>query len=232
MPGRRRRHWSAGSYPLIRACSTRLHASALAAPARRHAVAGGDLAQRLAVQAQMACQLHRAGARGRRQCPRMAAITLEHALRAAQVRPASRPTGGHAWLAGSSRDAAGKPIRSLETPESQAALLVSDDPAETARTVGDDPGGPRKRQDAAQMLQRLAGDWQQRGELAGPGRLPGLVRVRGDARAGARLRASLVDERNLAWPSAWQVARKEGQVDCSWPWAACTCWGRRRSARS
>ncbi len=57
-----------------------------------------------------------------------------------------------------------KPVRSLETPESQAALLVSDDPAETARTVGDlldelEAGkGPA-------MLRRLAGDWQ-RGDLA------------------------------------------------------------------
>ena len=57
-----------------------------------------------------------------------------------------------------------KPIRSLETPESQAALLVSDDPAETARTVGDaldDLEGGK----GLQMLQRLAGDWQ-RGDLA------------------------------------------------------------------
>jgi len=57
-----------------------------------------------------------------------------------------------------------KPIRSLETPESQASLLVSDDPAETARTVGDVldelEGGNSPR-----MLQRLAGDWQ-RGDLA------------------------------------------------------------------
>ncbi len=57
-----------------------------------------------------------------------------------------------------------KPIRSLETPESQAALLVSDDPAETARAVGDvldDLEGGK----SPQMLQRLAGDWQ-RGDLA------------------------------------------------------------------
>ena len=58
----------------------------------------------------------------------------------------------------------GKPIRSLETPESQASLLVSDDPAETARTVGEVldelEGG-----NGPQMLQRLAGDWQ-RGDLA------------------------------------------------------------------
>lgn len=57
-----------------------------------------------------------------------------------------------------------KPIRSLETPESQASLLVSDDPAETARSVGDvldDLEGGK----SPQMLQRMAGDWQ-RGDLA------------------------------------------------------------------
>ena len=57
-----------------------------------------------------------------------------------------------------------KPIRSLETPESQASLLVSDDPVETARAVGDVldelEGG-----NGPQMLQRLAGDWQS-GDLA------------------------------------------------------------------
>ena len=57
-----------------------------------------------------------------------------------------------------------KPVRSLETPESQAHLLVSDDPAETAATVVQvldelDAGtGPK-------MLARLAGDWA-RGDLA------------------------------------------------------------------
>jgi uncharacterized protein YbaP (TraB family) len=57
-----------------------------------------------------------------------------------------------------------KPVRSLETPESQATLLVSDDPAETERSVGDlldelESGkGPK-------VLQRLADDWQ-RGDLA------------------------------------------------------------------
>ena len=56
-----------------------------------------------------------------------------------------------------------KPVRSLETPESQARLLVSDDPAETEHAVADlmdelESGkGPK-------MLQRLAGDWQ-RGDL-------------------------------------------------------------------
>jgi uncharacterized protein YbaP (TraB family) len=56
-----------------------------------------------------------------------------------------------------------KPIRSLETPEAQARLLVSDDPAETAAAVAqvldelESGKGPA-------MLQRLAGDWQ-RGDL-------------------------------------------------------------------
>ena len=56
-----------------------------------------------------------------------------------------------------------KPVRSLETPESQAALLVSDDPAETARAVGavlDELEGGR----SPAMLKRLAGDWE-RGDV-------------------------------------------------------------------
>lgn len=56
-----------------------------------------------------------------------------------------------------------KPIRSLETPELQAALLVSDDPAETARTVSDllvelEAGNGER------ILGRLADDWH-RGDL-------------------------------------------------------------------
>ena len=66
-------------------------------------------------------------------------------------------------LAGVARSA-GKAIRSLETPESQASLLVSDDPAETARSVGDVLDELEAGR-SAQMLQRLAGDWQ-RGDLA------------------------------------------------------------------
>ena len=57
-----------------------------------------------------------------------------------------------------------KPVRSLETPESQAALLVSDDPVETVRNVGDvldEIENPR----SARLLQRLAVDWE-RGDLA------------------------------------------------------------------
>jgi len=56
-----------------------------------------------------------------------------------------------------------KPIRSLETPEAQAALLVDDDPRETARAVAQvldelDSGK------APEVLRRLAGDWA-RGDL-------------------------------------------------------------------
>ena len=67
------------------------------------------------------------------------------------------------FLAGMARGL-NKPIRSLETPESQASLLVSDDPAETARSVGEllDELEQGK---GAPMLQRLARDWQ-RGDLA------------------------------------------------------------------
>ncbi len=52
----------------------------------------------------------------------------------------------------------GKPVRSLETAESQAALLVSDDPAETARSVAetlDDLEGGH----GPAMLKRMAADW-------------------------------------------------------------------------
>lgn len=56
-----------------------------------------------------------------------------------------------------------KPLRSLETPESQAELLVSDDPAETARAVAavlDELEGGK----APAMLKRLAADWE-RGDI-------------------------------------------------------------------
>ena len=51
-----------------------------------------------------------------------------------------------------------KPVRALETPELQAALLVSDDPRETARTVGDLLGELEAGR-APRILGRLAGDW-------------------------------------------------------------------------
>ncbi len=70
--------------------------------------------------------------------------------------------GVDTFLAGLARGM-NKPLRSLETPESQAALLVSDDPAETERAVAqvldelDSGKGPA-------VLRRLAGDWN-RGDL-------------------------------------------------------------------
>ena len=70
--------------------------------------------------------------------------------------------GVDVFLAGMARGLK-KPIRSLETPEAQASLLVSDDPAETARSVGellDELEGGK----GTQILQRLASDWQ-RGDL-------------------------------------------------------------------
>ncbi len=93
--------------------------------------------------------------------PEMQAITLD--LMAARQFGLYPEYGIDMVVAGVARTTH-KPIRSLETPESQAGLLVSDDPAETARSVGDVldelEGGK-----SPQMLQRLAGDWQ-RGDLA------------------------------------------------------------------
>jgi uncharacterized protein YbaP (TraB family) len=93
--------------------------------------------------------------------PEMQAVTLEVMQGRASGLYADYGIDG--VLAGMGR-AMKKPLRSLETPESQTRLLVSDDPAETQATVGavmdelEGGSGP-------QMLQRLAGDWQ-RGDLA------------------------------------------------------------------
>lgn len=86
-----------------------------------------------------------------------------------------------------------KPIRSLETPESQAALLVSDDPAETARSVGEIldelEGG-----DGPRVLGRLADDWH-RGDfddMSAYGQWCGCMKTPEERADYARL----VDERN------------------------------------
>jgi uncharacterized protein len=55
------------------------------------------------------------------------------------------------------------PVRALETPESQLALLVSDDPAVTLRTVSD-VLDELESGDSARILDRLADDWH-RGDL-------------------------------------------------------------------
>jgi uncharacterized protein YbaP (TraB family) len=86
-----------------------------------------------------------------------------------------------------------KPVRALETPELQAGLLVSNDPAETADTVGavlDELEGGK----SAQMLQRLAGDWQ-RGDLADLGAYESWCECLETPRQRADF-AKLVDERN------------------------------------
>jgi uncharacterized protein YbaP (TraB family) len=97
--------------------------------------------------------------------PEMQAVTLEVME--------GRQTGLYAdygidgVLAGMGR-ALKKTVRSLETPESQTRLLVSDDPAETQATVSavmDELEGGK----SPQMLARLAGDWQ-RGDLDDLGR--------------------------------------------------------------
>ncbi|MEP6505528.1 MAG: TraB/GumN family protein [Betaproteobacteria bacterium] len=88
-----------------------------------------------------------------------------------------------------------KPIRSLETPEAQARLLVSDDPAETAATVdqvlADLEGGK-----GPAMLQRLAGDWQ-RGDLDDLGAYASWCGCM-DTRQQRADFVKLVDERNPA----------------------------------
>jgi uncharacterized protein YbaP (TraB family) len=92
--------------------------------------------------------------------PEMRAVTLE-VMEGRQV--GLYPAYGiDTFVAGLARGLK-KPIRSLETPEAQAQLLVSDDPAETATAVAqvlDDLEGGQ----GPAMLQRLADDWQ-RGDL-------------------------------------------------------------------
>jgi uncharacterized protein YbaP (TraB family) len=86
-----------------------------------------------------------------------------------------------------------KPIRGLETPEMQAALLVSDDPARTADTVAgvlDELEGGK----SPQMLRRLAGDWQ-RGDLADLGDYASWCECLDTPQERADF-AKLVDERN------------------------------------
>ncbi len=92
--------------------------------------------------------------------PEMQAVTLE--VMAGRQSGLYADYGIDGVLAGMGR-ALKKPIRSLETPESQTRLLVSDDPAQTQTTVAavmDELEGGK----SPQMLARLAGDWQ-RGDL-------------------------------------------------------------------
>jgi uncharacterized protein len=116
------------------------------------------LQARLAAQAVAACLAPEALAPLR---PEMQAITVEVMQgRRLGLYPAYGIDEAIAVIAGRLH----KPIRALETPEMQAGLLVSDDPAKTAETVSaivDELEAGK----STQMLQRLAADWQ-RGDLA------------------------------------------------------------------
>jgi len=116
------------------------------------------LQQRLLAQMAAACVAPEALAKMR---PEMQAVSVE--VLEGRSQGLYPDYGIDMFLAGLARGLK-KPIRSLETPESQAALLVSDDPAETARSVGQLLNELEQGKGPA-MLQRLAGDWQ-RGDLA------------------------------------------------------------------
>jgi uncharacterized protein YbaP (TraB family) len=115
------------------------------------------LAARLQVQAAAACMAPAALAEMR---PEMQAVTLEvMSGRRLGLHPAY---GIDVFVAQLGRQLR-KSMHSIETPESQVALLVSDDPRKTARNVSEvleeleSGSGPR-------VLDRLAGDWR-RGDL-------------------------------------------------------------------
>lgn len=116
------------------------------------------LQRRLDAQAVAACLQPAALAPMR---PEMQAVTLE--IMQGRRQGLYADYGIDVFLAGLGRGLK-RPVRSLETPESQARLLVSDDPADTAQTVTqvlDELEGGK----GPTMLGRLAGDWS-RGDLA------------------------------------------------------------------
>lgn len=91
--------------------------------------------------------------------------------------------------------AQGKPVRALETPEMQGKLLVSDDPAETARSVGDvldelEDG------ESAHVVDRMAADWE-RGDLGDFDAYPAWCDCMDSARQRAEFE-ELVNDRNPA----------------------------------
>ena len=122
--------------------------------------------------------------------PEMQAVTLE--VMQGRQSGLYADYGIDGVLAGMGR-ALKKPLRSLETPESQTRLLVSDDPAETEATVGavmDELEAGK----SPLMLQRLAGDWQ-RGDLADLGRYASWCTCLDTPQQRADF-VKLVDERN------------------------------------
>ncbi len=116
-----------------------------------------DLAARLNVQMAAAC-VSPASVAGLR--PEMRAVTVELM---GQRRAGLLPVYGIDMALAGLGVVQHIPVRALETPESQLALLVSDDPAETRRTVRD-VLDELERGDGARVLDRLAGDWR-RGDL-------------------------------------------------------------------
>lgn len=127
--------------------------------ARRPDAPGLPAALEARLQAQMAAACIPAAAlAGLR--PEMRAVTLEvMSGRASGLQPAYGVDGFLSGMAHGMK----KPVRSLETAEMQAGLLVSDDPAETAQSVEqvlDELESGKGRV----VLERLAGDWH-RGDL-------------------------------------------------------------------
>jgi uncharacterized protein YbaP (TraB family) len=110
------------------------------------------LAARLRAQATAAC-IAPAALEGLR--PEMRAVTIE--LMAGRRLGLQPDSGIDLFLARLARRL-DKPVRALETPELQAALLVSDDPRETARTVADLLDELESGR-APHILARLAEDW-------------------------------------------------------------------------
>jgi hypothetical protein len=117
-----------------------------------------DLRDRLQELAHAACIQPRIASTVR---PELLAVELEIMMgRRLGLQPAF---GIDVFIAGMAHGA-GKTLRSLETPEAQVALLITDDPKETRRRVQEaldeiDSG------DAVRVLRRMSGDWR-RGDLA------------------------------------------------------------------
>ena len=101
-----------------------------------------------------------------------------------------------------------KPVVGLETPELQASLLVSDDPAQTQASVADalDEIEDGK---AVQVLQRLAGDWQ-RGDLADMSSYASWCGCQDTPQQRADY-VKLIDERNVAMADKLARLHAEGK---------------------
>ena len=101
-----------------------------------------------------------------------------------------------------------KPVIGLETPELQAGLIMSDDPAETRTSVGDVldelEGGK-----SAQVLRRLADDWQ-RGDLADMSAYASWCECQDTPQQRADF-VKLIDDRNLAMADKIATLHADGK---------------------